>query len=345
MIQEKERLNLAMKTKFPLYCREDGTFRVLCVSDFHAYHDRPVWDPRLKAALEAMIKKHQPDLVFIAGDLTHDEDGLGSDERLRAYIADIMEYCEKNGIPWAHIPGNHDRERGLPPEVFEEFPHCLSRRGPEEVSGYGTYVLPVWRHDREDEGPAFCIWAFDSHTNVGEYRALCGLEEPVFLPYLPTSFDTGYQSVFFNQCAWYWEVSEEMERTYGHRTPGIMVMHTALPEHGLIPSNPTQTEMKGEFNEFVGCAAINTGLFAAAYERREIREIVCGHDHINTFSGQYMGITLSMDGGLGFDAYGDNALRGGRLITFGKDNGSGVTSEYVYLKDCPEFQTGVFDDA
>ena len=126
------------ETKFPLRCGEDGKFRVLCVSDFHARPEER-WDPRLKLALEALIRAHRPNLVFIAGDLCHEEEGLGSDEKLREYLADVMELCETEKIAWAHVPGNHDREDGIPPHIFEEFPMCLSRRGNAELSGYGTY--------------------------------------------------------------------------------------------------------------------------------------------------------------------------------------------------------------
>ncbi len=171
-----ELLHSAIRTKFPLCCGADGKFRVLCVSDFHARTEKERWDPRLKLSLEALIRAHQPNLVFIAGDLCHEEEGLGSDERLREYIADVMELCEREGIAWAHVPGNHDREDGIPPYVFEEFPMCLSRRGPDNLSGYGTYAVPVWPHDGSTEnGPVCVVWAFDSHTSVGRYAERIGL--------------------------------------------------------------------------------------------------------------------------------------------------------------------------
>lgn len=342
MLTAKQELLLkeAWETKFPLYCREDGSFRVLCVSDFHAYHDREVWDPRLKAALELLIAEHRPDLLFIAGDLTHDEEGLGSEERLHAYYEDIMEPCEKRGIPWAHVPGNHDRESGLPTHVAASFPHCLSRKGPSFLHGYGTYLLPVWRKGKEVWGPACCFWAFDSHAGMRDYSAMCGIGEPLVLPYLPTGFDNSC-SVFYEQCAWYWEVSEAMEARYGHKTPGVMMLHTPLAEHTLIAANPTAVNFRGEFGEFVGGVAFNTGLFAAAYERREIREIVAAHDHFNSCSGEYMGITLSQDAGLGYDAYGRDSVRGGRLIEW---NPAGFTSRHICLKDCTGYTEEAFGE-
>ncbi len=325
---------LNIETKFPLCCGEDGWFRVLCVSDFHARSANERWDPRLKRSLEALIRAHHPNLVFIAGDLCHDEEGLGSDEKLRAYLADVMELCETEKIAWAHVPGNHDSEQGIPPHIFEEFPMCLSRRGPDDLAGYGTYAIPVWPHDGDtSNGPVCVVWAFDSHTNTGRYAERCGLRrEELQLPNIRHSFDD-YDSVNFHQAAWYWETSRELESLYGRKVPGIMLMHAPISEHFLIPTNPWQTGMTGEFDEAVGGALLNSGLFAAAYERGDIREIVSGHDHINSISGMYMGIRLTEDAGLGFDVYGDNQIRGGRLMEFSETEPGYYESRHVYIKD------------
>ena len=323
----------ALETKFPLLCGTDGKFRILCVSDFHARPEER-WDPRLKLALEALIRAHRPNLVFIAGDLCHEDEGLGSDERLQEYLADVMELCETEKIPWAHVPGNHDREDGIPPHIFGEFPMCLSQRGPADLSGYGTYALPVWPQDGDmSHGPVCMIWAFDSHTSVGRYAERIGLHPAELeLPNVRFSFD-GYDSVNFNQAAWYWELSGHLEEEYGRKIPGVMLMHAPPAEHFLIPANPWQTEMTGEFDEAVGGAMLNSGLFAAAYERGDIREIVSGHDHINSISGMYMGIRLSEDAGLGFDVYGDNRIRGGRLMEFSETDPAYYETRHVYIKD------------
>ena len=158
------RLACATFTKFPLFFDKTGMFRVLCVSDLHARDGK--WDPRLKLSLDALIRAHRPHLVFLLGDICHDG-GMGSDALLHAYLADIMELCETERIPWAHIPGNHDRADTIPTEVFTAFPMNLSRRGPTELSGYGTFALPIWRHDGSE--PAAMVWAFDSHTGIGAY--------------------------------------------------------------------------------------------------------------------------------------------------------------------------------
>ena len=330
-----ETLRRAMETRFPLRMNENGTFRILCVSDFHAPCGRR-WDPRLKAALDALVDSCRPDLVFIAGDLTHDEEGTGSDEMLREYMADIMAHTEEQGIPWAHVPGNHDSEKGIPPHVFAEFPHCLSRHGDENLSGYGTYLLPVWPRDGSlEKGPVCCVWAFDTHSGLGHYSEELGLppECSLQLPHMHTGFSHD-DGVHFNQTAWYWDLSVEMEEQYGRKIPGVMLMHRPPTELYLIGKNPTMTGMTGQIREEIGAFDINTGLFAAAYERGDICAMISGHDHINNCGGTYMGIFLAEDAGLGYDVYGDDDLRGGRVIEFSAADPAHIRTWHLYVKDC-----------
>ncbi len=339
-----EGLNYTLESKFDLTCGEDGKFRVLCVSDFHARNEQ--WDPRLKLSLEALVKAHRPHLVFIAGDLAHDAEGLGSDDKLREYLADVMEICEKEKIAWAHVPGNHDREAGIPTRVFNEFPMNLSRRGLDWLSGYGTYAIPVWPHGGDrSKGPVCMIWAFDSHMGLSGYAARHGLNpSEVAWPNLHHTFGN-YDSVNFNQTAWYWENSIALEEHYGRKIPGVMIMHAPVAEMFLIPANTYLTGATGELAESIGGAALNSGLFAAAYERGDIREMVAGHDHINSISGTYMGIRLTEDAGLGFDVYGDNRVRGGRLMEFDANDPTYYETKHVYIKDLlpPEAIAGAND--
>ena len=318
------------KSKIRLCFDENGEFRLLCVSDFHAPAERD-WDERLIRAEEALLDEARPDLMMILGDLTHDG-ALDTRDRLERYAAAIAGPMEARGIPWAHVPGNHDREEGIPTEVFAAYPHCLSVRGPAELPGYGTYLLPVYPSDGGEE-PALLLWAFDSHRG-GVWERECGIPEPVEFRSQTTGFDRG-GGVTHRQALWFWETDCRIEEVFGRRIPGIMLMHSPLAEHRLIPTNPSLTGMTGALEESCGIPSLNSGLFAAAYERGDILAVVAGHDHINTFAGRYMGIELSEDGSLGYDVYGSDDLRGGRLLTFCEPDVRDFTSEHVYLKNCP----------
>ena len=323
-------MELFEESKIRLSFDGRGEFRLLCVSDYHAPEDRD-WDERLIRAEEVLLDAVHPDLFMILGDLTHDG-ALDSRDRLIRYAEAIAGPMEARGIPWAHVPGNHDREEGIPTEVFAAHPHCLSVRGPADLPGYGTYLLPVFPSDGGDE-PALLLWAFDSHRG-GVWGWECGIPEPWEFRSQTTGFDHG-GGVLHRQALWYWQTDRRIEETFGHRIPGVMLMHIPLTEHRLIPTNPSLTGMTGELEESCGIPSVNPGLFAAAYERGDILAVVAGHDHINTFAGRYMGIELSEDGSLGYDVYGSDHLRGGRLLTFRENDVRAFASEHVYLKNCP----------
>ncbi len=311
-----DKLKAALACRIPLKLREDGTFRVICASDFHAPDDRR-WSPRLRAGVQTLVDVIEPDLFFNAGDFAS-HGSVGSDEKMHEYLADVMAPCEEKNIPWAHVPGNHDGrfEEGLKLSIFQSFPHCISERGLDELDGYGTYMIPVWPADgHTEDGPAFVIWAFDSHSGAYWYSADRGLTPPCTLPNMPVRFN-GSDGVHFNQCAWYWDLSCEMEKIYGRKIPGIMFMHTPLQENLLVTTNPNECEMTGSTEEASAPGAVNTGLLAAVYERGDVRVVCAGHDHINSYFGKYMGIVLCEDGSLGYDVYGDDYTRGGHLFTF-----------------------------
>ena len=323
----------AVPRKFRLFLNEKDEFRVLFVSDFHAPSDRD-WDERLPRALAALLDETKPDLCANLGDFL--SDGIAdTPDRFRRYAAAIAEPCESRGIPWCHVPGNHDREAELPTEEFARYPHCLSVRGPKDLPGYGTYLLPVWpRQEEKDCAPAFFLWFFDSHTGSGSWSAQYGIAAPYDFRSTTWGFDHG-GGIWHEQARWFWETDIAAEKKYGHKIPGVIAAHVPLQEHQLIPQNPSLTGMTGELEESAGIPCMNPGLFAAAYERGDILAVVSGHDHINTFAGTYMGIELSEDASLGYDVYGSDRLRGGRLITLKAKTPRAFGSRHVYLKDCP----------
>ena len=132
---------------------EDGTFRILMISDFHAGTD---CSPKLMEGIDALLSHTQPDLVLLGGDQCLRKD---TPQAVRDYMARIMEPVLRRSLPWAHVFGNHDRECGIAleeeEEVYESLPGCLSQSGPEGVSGVGNYCLSVLSA-RSDE-PAYHI--------------------------------------------------------------------------------------------------------------------------------------------------------------------------------------------
>jgi hypothetical protein len=104
-----------------LRAREDGSFRIVQISDTHMVtgvgsckdaidaDGRPLpeseADPLTVRFMEAILEVEKPDLVVLTGDQLH-HDILDSQTALFKVVAPII----KRSIPWAAVFGNHDSE-------------------------------------------------------------------------------------------------------------------------------------------------------------------------------------------------------------------------------------------
>lgn len=295
---------------------EDGTFRILMVSDFHAGEN---CNPKLIAGLEALLENTRPDFVMIGGDQCLNRQ---TPEAVRAYFCEIIEPILRRNLPWAAIFGNHDRETGLDIEteqrIYETVPGCLGTRGPEQLHGVGNFCLPVLAHDSDQT--AYRLWAFDSHRSITDYTAAFGLPENTRY-ILPRHFNDGEDGagVLYDQIAWYYKNSLAAERETGHKIPGVMFMHIPLPEYLLIYRNPEECDARGSKRASIGASELNTGLFFACLQRGDIRGIFFGHEHLTDLQGEYCGITMACDAALGYNMSAHDDLRGGRVIDLFED--------------------------
>lgn len=323
-----ERLEYNLYTKKELRFK-DGKFKILCVSDFHG---RVNYDKRLMRDFSAIVDGTQPDLVLVLGDMVWG-DASESEEAVRDFLTDAMQCLEDRKIPWAHVFGNHDDEKGISNEaqekIYESFEHCVSKRGPEDVSGVGNYVLPIKSTD--GERIVYNVWGLDSHDNMGEFAQEFGLNPERNALFLPDNFsvDSMYDTYRFDQLMWYWNSSVELEKYAGEKIPGLMVSHMPIPEYILYYKNVAQTHYRGNRRESCGCNMLNSGMFSTIIQRGDVKTFVCGHDHINDGQGTYCGITLAYDAGLNYDGYCDDDLRGGRIVEIDENDPWNVSTYMV----------------
>lgn len=311
----------AFASKVPLRMDESGRFRILMLSDMHYAPDR---DARTLRLIEELLDETKPQFVMLGGDNTT---GKSTMEEFELLLNDIASPIERRGLPWAHVFGNHDISPDLSKpdqmRVYERYPHCVSKAGPKDIPGTGNYFLPIL-----DAGgqPVFGLWALDSHQDFetpSEKRDL-GFE-PYWELLLPKRLHAGsdWEFIRFEQIMWYWNSSVEIEQSLGRKLPSIMFFHIPLYEFNAPLMNAERCGLIGEYNEAVSCSELNSGMFAAALQRGDVKGIFCGHDHINTFDATYCGIRLGYDGSAGCHAYGVRAfdpkgdrerLRGGRVF-------------------------------
>lgn len=308
-----------LTTKLPLKFK-NGKFRILCISDLHGVVN---FDTRLLRDLAAILDEAKPDLLMILGDMIW-RDAMDSKENMRKFLRPVVDVIEQRNIPWAHVFGNHDNDAlpGRPfsqQEVYEEFAMNLTKRGPEEIHGIGNFVLPVRSEFSDDI--VFNVWGMDSHDSLNDFMKEFDLGDPAnkwdkqcVYPTCLHDWGGTYDTFNFDQLMWYWNSSVELEKHAGHKIPGLMSMHIALPEYCITYKNTAESYYEGTRREGVGCSPINSGLFNAMLDRGDVKTVVCGHDHINDFTGSFLGIKLCCDAGLNYDGYCADDLRGGRIF-------------------------------
>ncbi len=328
-------INELLSLKHTLRFDENGKFRILLMSDLHAGKN---FNPQLTQAIEATVAHTKPNLVLINGDTSGCRDDVHCEtcEELRNLLKEITRPMESRKIPWAHTFGNHDDNYGLPidiqQKVYEEFEYCISKSGDEDISGTGNYVLPVLSNSSDKI--RFNVWGFDSHSNIPKFANQLGLPENTrFKMRTPTYIGNDYDSIHPDQIHWYYSASKALEKYNGEKIPAIAFMHIAIPEFMVIVRNREHCGYKGNQREDLGCGDINFGFFGACLERGDVKGIFAGHDHVNDFTGRYMGIMLGYDGGLTYDGYQDDDIRGARLFEIDENDAANFETRMIYTRD------------
>lgn len=321
-------------TKQPLRFHADGNFRIMMFSDIHG--GRGFAAEETHDAIEALIANANPDLVLIAGDICgpgyiHAE----TEEDVRFVLNAVTEPMERRGIPWAHVFGNHDDNYGVPNAVqqpiYESYPHCVSKAGPDDIDGVGNYFLPIFNADGNDV--LFGVWGLDSNHSMPEFFEDYGLPADTRYYQACQASSGDYDGPRTSQVFWYWQTSKALESHLGHKVPSLMYMHIPTPEHALVTVHKNKVNFKGYQLEDVASHTLNSGLFSACVQRGDVKAIFCGHEHENQFSANYMSIMLGYDGFLSYHACHNEDIRGCRLFDIKADNPADIKTSILLVRD------------
>ena len=262
----KDALNLKVKLK----CHEDGSFKVLQVSDFqdNCSSGQVIKDGTMQR-FNAMVDEADPDLVVITGDNIW-PCPLEKEEDFIAYVDKMVGRLEADGIPWAITYGNHDNDMGdfdavrtdvrkwRQQEIYESYPHCVATAGPDGVFGIGNYVLPILTND--ESSIAFNVWAIDTgdyNQNLNTDGLYYDYKNPELIEKgYYTSYDPGskYDFVKYDQQLWYYNTSTIMENYNGAKIPAIMFGHVCLPEFIDVYENRDNPDVKFTGVNKEGCS-------------------------------------------------------------------------------------------
>ncbi len=318
-------------------------FRIMQVSD---PQDLQYVRKTMVRMLDTAYDTFKPDLVVFTGDNILGnhlcdarigsrlviKDKEGEAEAMRVAIDHIAAPLEKRGIPFAMIYGNHDdRNRLTKDEQADMYRKYSCNRGldAENSGDCDTYNLPVYSENGEEI--KFNIWMLDS--------AWYDREE-----------DKCYEMVKPQAIEWYKNKSKELTLQNGGKPiPSLMFQHIPMREIlNLIEECPEtqkgavkgpdgkffklKKNVTGFFSEYPGVVSESNGQFEAIKECGDVKGVVFGHDHPNSFEGVVDGVDFIQTSCASFRCYGSRT-RGVRIFDINED-GTYETKSYTYKDIC-----------
>lgn len=301
----------------------DKGLKVLQLTDVHLGGGwmSPKKDSMALNAVAAMISVEKPDFVIVTGDVSYPvpfQAGTFNNKSGAKLFAQLMETL---GVYWTVCYGNHDTEaysfytREEITEFYEQYPHCLVRKGAENVDGCGNQVFNIINSDGIITRSLFTI---DSHSYVdGDYFG----------------FMWKYDNVHDNQIEWYKKTVEENrahnemkllssgDSEISKRNPDALnpkssvFLHIPLSEYKdawneYVENGYADTEnvkykygTAGESGEVIYHGLYEDDFFETMLEVNSTDSVFCGHDHLNNFSVNYKGINLTYSYSVDYLAY------------------------------------------
>lgn len=297
-----------------------------------------------KETIQTLIEETKPDLITMTGDQVWTAFQKQSQ-------GELIQMIDSYGIPWAPVFGNHDGEGNADKEWladrYLESENCLFKKGPNNIGGVGNYVVSIMEGDKivqslimMDTGASF-----DYSDTPKEEFMLSDAIDPKTQEYILNAdgsrkqdyFGTNYHFITKEQIEWYkWVIAGLTQQNGGVMPETTAMFHIAIPEYHLAylqwkDSGYDPAMGFGEKREQVCCPKINTGFFDVIKELGSTKNVVVGHDHVNSYSVLYDGIRLTYGLKTGDRCYDDRDLNGGTVLTV-SDSGVQVEHKYVDVK-------------
>jgi hypothetical protein len=283
---------------------------------------------QVKGTIDKLVENLEPDLITLTGDNAW---------RMLSYN-ELIRMIDSYGIPWAPVMGNHDGQ-GCPSEFwcaynYSQAENCLFQFGPKDM-GYGNYIIQIYENDKI----IHTLYMMDTHGSIEADN--CNGKK-----------DSGYDHLWENQMAWYtWAVNgtnalagTPVESTVFFHIP-VREYVTAYTEaiggadweenHDLPYVGENAESCFGSKHEGSGCPPENNGFFSLMLRLGSTKNVVVGHDHVNSYSIPYQGIRLTYGLKTGEACYWEPTRSGGTTVTIGADGSASVAHHYVDTASMP----------
>lgn len=327
------------------YFTTDGDFKVMHITDVHIGGGflSKGYDEKALNAVAIMVTREKPDLVIVTGDVAFPVPYTAGTFNNYSGIKAFGNLMETLGVYWDVTFGNHDSEAY---SYFDredvaalygsgEFEHCLFQAGPKDVDGYGNHTIEVKNSDGIITQAMILI---DSQAYI---------EDSII-----ESIKGTYDNIHLNQVEWYEEEVNRMnaENKRIDEKAGTVVTH-AFFHIPLVEMDDAWNEFKengykdtenfeyvegliGETGRQVCCGFGEDALFEKMLELKSTKAIHNGHDHVNSTTFKYKGITFSYGYSIDYFAYSNidklGSQRGNTMITLKPDGTFNIDKYNLY---------------
>ena len=327
------------------YFTTDGDFKVMHITDVHIGGGflSKGYDEKALNAVAIMVTREKPDLLIVTGDVAFPVPYTAGTFNNYSGAKAFANLMESLGVYWDVTFGNHDsevytyfdREDMSAFYGSDEFEYCLFEAGPKDVDGYGNHTIEVKNSDGIITQAMILI---DSQAYI---------EDSII-----ESIKGTYDNIHSNQVEWYEEEVNRMnaENRRIDEKAGTVVTH-AFFHIPLVEMDDAWNEFKengykdtenfeyvegliGETGRQVCCAYGEDELFEKMLELGSTKAIHNGHDHVNSTTFKYKGITFSYGYSIDYFAYSNidklGSQRGNTMITLKPDDTFNIDKYNLY---------------
>ena len=286
---------------------------IMNVTDIHMsdFTQDAVTNIRNLENIRRKAEELQPDLITLSGDLFWTQMTDGS---VYHSVHRLTEFMDSLGVPWAPVFGNHDDEgncdKNYLAEEMMKGEYCLMQKG-DAAMGVGNYIINVCEGDRI----VHSILLFDSHNG----------------------------NLWENQIAWYRWAIQGVNSLSGEEVTSSVILHVPFAQYVYAYDAAWNGESWEEGFDAFGrkgeeCCCerdendtpVDNGFFAAIQELGSTTNVLCGHDHANSYSIVYDGVRLTYSLRLGYGAGSfEYDLQGVTTLTV--DSGGNCLAEHQYM--------------
>lgn len=325
---------------------DNGRFRIMQISDVQ---DIQFTSKNTVEFIAKALDEAKPDLVVFTGDQVKGYGvSLALGNRVRnteTTIRNFMQPLAERNTPFTFVFGNHDaqafgasKEKQL--EIYQSYPSCLAEAGDRTLAGLCNHNLEI--KDSRGKKTAFNLYMFDSLSATPSGKCDHVTEE---------------------QLNWYQQTRDRLRDENGDYVKSIVFQHIPVPEIWYLIKQVPKNEKphatgygiregkyysidenylsKGNCDfllETPGTPAENSGEFDILREKGDVIGAFFGHDHNNSFVGEFMGMKLGYAQGIGFNVYGPYMNRGVRIIDLDENNLNDFSTYTLLYKDLFEFK-------